>query len=247
MPFLYEREMSQSEKEERRDEILAYGNHKSANEHEGEVLRLLQKDVAAGFALPIPRDKIGDVPGVLVQPAGMVHQWTPNADGTRKLKMRLTHDATFTVNNSKDSVNDRIDLDSYTEMIYGWCLSRVLHFVAALRWRHPGVRIFIAKFDFSDAYRRVHYSGEAALEQVIAVGDLAYIMLRMSFGGSANPPVWCGFSEMVTDLANEIVLSPEWDPKSLHSPQRPKRLAPILNGKGDKVGAGEKVGGRHTC
>jgi hypothetical protein len=47
---------------------------------------------------------------------------------------------------------------------------------------------------------------------------VAYIALRMTFGGSPNPPTWCSFSEMVTDLSNEIMLCDEWDPSALHSP-----------------------------
>ena len=35
-------------------------------------------------------------------------------------------------------------------------------------------------------------------------GDTAFVSLRLTFGGSPNPPTWCMFSELVTDLANEI-------------------------------------------
>jgi hypothetical protein len=42
--------------------------------------------------------------------------------------------------------------------------------------------------------------------------------LRMTFGGSANPPAWCALSEMITDLANEISCIKDWDPTRVHSP-----------------------------
>jgi hypothetical protein len=52
-------------------------------------------------------------------------------------------------------VNKRIDMGAYVEMIYGWCLSRVIHFIVALGLAYPLIRIFIMKYDYSDACRRV--------------------------------------------------------------------------------------------
>ena len=49
-------------------------------------------------------------------------------------------------------------------MIYGWCLSRLIHFVVALRLEFSNERILIAKCDFLDAYRRVAHS--AAEDQI---------------------------------------------------------------------------------
>jgi hypothetical protein len=61
-------------------------------------------------------------------------------------------------------MNERIDLSAYPDMIYGWCLLRVLHFVVALRLANPGVRISISKGDFSNAYRRVTHPVQSALQ-----------------------------------------------------------------------------------
>ena len=46
-------------------------------------------------------------------------------------------------------------------------------------------------------------------------------MLRLSFGGSANPQVGCGFSKLLCNLSNEISVMPNWDPKVLFSPTQP--------------------------
>lgn len=44
-------------------------------------------------------------------------------------------------------------MDAYIEMIYGWCLSRIIHFIVALRLAHPLLRVFTVEYDYSDAYR----------------------------------------------------------------------------------------------
>jgi hypothetical protein len=67
------------------------------------------------------------------------------------MKERLTHDMSFSITGEGLSVNNRVDMSAYTEMVYGWCLSRVIHYIVALRGAHPGKRIYIAKYDFSDA------------------------------------------------------------------------------------------------
>jgi hypothetical protein len=72
------------------------------------------------------------------------------------------------------------------------------------------VKIFISKFDFSsEAYykRIVCHSPEAAASTATRLGDIAYIFLRMVFGGAQNPAGFSCFSEMRTDLAkNDLSL-----------------------------------------
>jgi hypothetical protein len=112
-------------------------------------------------------------------------------------------------------------------MVYGWCLGRIIHFIVALRLSYPSTRIFISKYDYSDAYRRIHHSSTAAVQSIIVLAGIAYIALRLMFGGSPNPPTWFSFSKMVTDLANEILLCSEWDPHSLHSPAQEPTVVPF--------------------
>ena len=50
--------------------------------------------------------------------------------------------------------------------------------------------------------------------------DIAYISLRLTFGGSLFPPLWCSMSKIITDLANDILASADWDPSRTHSPHR---------------------------
>jgi hypothetical protein len=119
-------------------------------------------------------------------------------------------------------------MQAYPEMVYGWCLSRVIHFTVALRLAHPSTRILISKYDFSDAYRRISRSHLAAVQSIIIFAKVAYMALRLTFGGSPNPPTWCAFSEMVADLSNEIPLCTDWDPKVTKSPIQPKAPAPVF-------------------
>ena len=147
-----------------------------------------------------------------------MRQWSLNENCERVDKFRLTQDLSFSINTDTDcSVNGRIDLQRYPEMVYGWCMPRILHVVAALREEHPGTAIFICKFDYSDAYRRVAHSPAATAQTIAVLDSVAYVSLRLTFGGSPNPPTWCAVSEIVTDLANEIALCTPWDPIITHS------------------------------
>jgi hypothetical protein len=165
-----------------------------------------------------------------MQPLGLASQWTINKLGQRVIKYRLTQDLTFSSSKTGPpmSINQRIDMTAYTEMIYGWCLPRIIHFVVALRWRHPHTFILVAKYyDYSDAYRRIAHSASAATQTIAIQDPLAYLSLPLTFGGSPNPPTWCMFSEIVTDLANEISLCQDWDPATLNSPAQPMVTAPV--------------------
>ena len=70
------------------------------------------------------------------------------------------------------------------------------------------------------------HSAKAAIQAIAVHEALAYISLRLTFGGSPNPPTWCMFSEMVTDLANEIIKCNEWNHRTLRSPAQPETPTP---------------------
>jgi hypothetical protein len=73
------------------------------------------------------------------------------------------------------------------------------------------------------------HTGSAAAKSITVFDKVAYIALRLTFGGSPNPPTWCLFSEMVTNLANEIAICNEWDPATLRSPAQPITPVPKLD------------------
>jgi hypothetical protein len=228
MPYRYEVELSEEERVTELTAMLERGNHKSAKDEPAEVSKLLLKDVTHGFSMPVLPSIIPKLMKALVQPFGMAKQTTLTELGERQVKYRLTQDLSFSLTGDRRSVNSRIDMSAYVGMIYGWCLLRLIHFIVALRAKFPQSRILICKYDYSDAYRRIAHAAHAAVQSIAVFAGIAYIALRMTFGGSPNPPTWCMFSEMVTDLSNEIILLPTWDPETLRSPAQPLTPPPDL-------------------
>jgi hypothetical protein len=229
MSYVFTRELDPATKWEEMQTLILRGNHKSAQENPAQVGILLGKDVNHGFVIPIPVNTIHLIPGAAVQPLGLVQQWTTQEDGTRTPKYRITQDLSFSSNRSGPtrSINSRIDMGAYSEMIYGWCFPRILHYIVSMRIHHPSDRILISKYDYSDAYRRIAHSSSAAA-QTIAVNDgKAFLSLRLTFGGSPNPPTWCMFSEIVTDLANELSGCIDWDHRTTRSPAQATTPKPI--------------------
>jgi hypothetical protein len=210
--------------------MMERGNHKSAESRAEHVEKALSKDVLHGFSMPFLRETVPRIPGAMVQPFGMAEQLTLTESGDRVPKYRLTQDLSFSLTEANVSVNSRIDMEAYPEMIYGWCLLRILHFIAALRAAYPTERIFITKYDYSDAYRRIAHAASAAIQSVALFAGMAFLALRLTFGGSPNPPTWCLFSEMVTDLANELLLCQDWEPSELSNPDQNTAPAPKIRG-----------------
>ena len=111
---------------------MARGNHKSATGDQEYLEKLLSKDVYHGFSFQVEADKVKNLEGSMVQPAGLAEQHGIKSDGTRFLKKRLTHNLTFSITGDDMSVNNRVDLTQYPEMVYGWCLVRVVHFLSLI-------------------------------------------------------------------------------------------------------------------
>ena len=217
MQYHYVRELTEPQRKIEVEAQVSRGNHKSANNRLDQVTRLLQKDVSHGFCIPFSPRCVPQVKGGMVQPIGIALQFGLEANGSRVQKERLTHDLSYSITAEDASVNSRLDLGQYPEMTYGWCLPRLLHFIVGLRVEHPNTPIYISKFDYSDAYRRISHHGDAAAQTILVASGVAYLMLRLAFGGSGNPPCFCAFSETLTDLANEISCS-NFRPQDFHLP-----------------------------
>jgi hypothetical protein len=71
------------------------------------------------------------------------------------------------------------------------------------------------------------HAAKAAAQSILIVGQIAYIALRLSFGGAVNPAAWSCCSEMITGLSNEIPLMKDWDPEKVHSPDQAEVQAPV--------------------
>ena len=227
MDYILTSELTDAEQMAELDANLARGNHQSATSRPKTLMEKLYQDVKYGFAVPILASIIKLIPNSMVQPCGIARRFALKWTGLRVLKDRLTHDLTWAMTKPNASINNRCDITQYPKMIYGWYLLRCLHYIVALRNAYLSTRILISKYNFSDAYRRIAYAATAAAQTIIACGDLVFIALRLSFRGSVNPPSWCCFSEMVTDLSNKLAQMRDWDPDVLHSPVQPSIPIPV--------------------
>jgi hypothetical protein len=228
MDYRFTRPLTEETREQELTAITERGNHKSAVNRMVHVAKALNKDVEHGFSLPILPESVPRIDGAMAQPLGMAEQLALSETGARVPKFRLTQDLSFSLTGDKVSVNSRVDMEAYPEMIYGWCLPRIIHYIVALRSQFPDQRIFISKYDYSDAYRRIAHAASAAIQSIALFAGIAFVALRLTFGGSPNPPTWCMFSETVTDLANELLLCTTWEPNDLHNPDQPETPIPKL-------------------
>jgi hypothetical protein len=160
MTYRFHTELSEAVRAIELTAMINRGNHKSAGDKPAVVNKLLLKDATHGFSLPLPPSTVALIKGALVQPLGLAKEWTLNESRERIPKYRLTQDLSFSMSQDACSVNDHIGMEQYAEIIYGWCLGRILHFIVALRLTHPGQRIFIAKYD----YIRTHPATQSPLQ-----------------------------------------------------------------------------------
>jgi hypothetical protein len=77
------------------EEALVFGNHKGAVKKQDLLVKLVTDNVIQGFALPLPLDKITQIPGVLLTPLNIQAQNTINERGEIIPKNRLPHDQSW--------------------------------------------------------------------------------------------------------------------------------------------------------
>lgn len=148
MGYHFTKELTEDQRLLELEAQLRYGNHKSARAQGEKVSNLLARNVRHGFAIPLPADLVRRIKGATVQPCGIVKQHSLEADGSRKLKERLTHNLSHLLTMEDASANSRIDMSQYPEMVYGWCLVRIIHYIVCLRLENPGVKFLYRKLIF---------------------------------------------------------------------------------------------------
>jgi hypothetical protein len=97
----------------------------------------------------------------------VVKQFLLREDGSRTLKHRLTQDLSSPQTFPNASVNNQINLNAFIKMIYGWCLTHIIHFIIALQLAFPLLPILIIKYDYSDVYHPVVHSPSAVAQSII--------------------------------------------------------------------------------
>ncbi len=189
---------------------LQRGNHKSAIRNKKAISDIIEEETKRGFALPLPIDIINEITNGSIAPLGLQTQETINELGNVVEKLRMTHDQTFP-GPSGQSVNKRVIHGKLPPNVYGFTIKRILNYIATLRLHHPNSKIFLSKFDFDAAYRRCHLSAATAYESMTIQDDFLILSLRLTFGGTPCPNLWNCLSEPITDIANKLILTPEWD------------------------------------
>ena len=48
--------------------------------------------------------------------------------------------------------------------MFGYCLLRIIHYIAALRYQYPRQPILIQKVDWKSAYKRIHLHHDTAIQ-----------------------------------------------------------------------------------
>ena len=217
----YPLQNEQDEKTRKKDleAMVTRGNHKSAltPDHRIVLEKIQKKEVAQGFTFPITVECLMKLEGAAVIPMGVHDQWTVNEEGERFMKPRACNDASFPTP-SGYSVNLDHDSDLLSPCIYGQCLRRCLHSIHKMRLKHPLEAIYLTKYDFDAAYRRVHVYPAHAVKTIIVTNDMAYLLSRLPFGVQCGPSEYSFISEGIFDLANDLLGDPTWDPNSLYSP-----------------------------
>jgi hypothetical protein len=123
MSHHFTEELSDEQRRAELDAMILRGNHKSVQQESEAVRKLLEKDVLHGFSLPVSPDFVPNIVNAMVQPAGVVKQFSLMEDGSRVLKSRLAQDLTFPLTFPKASVNGRINMGACAEMTWRTLLS----------------------------------------------------------------------------------------------------------------------------
>jgi hypothetical protein len=209
------------------NELLARGNHKSATTYSDFLTGSLSKEIKQGWMIPLPVAYVQKLKNVEIAPVGVAKQYQPHEDGTRSEKFRMIHDQSFEASIGQ-SVNKRVNKDALESLYYGQCLSRMIHKIVAYRAKYPNTRILAAKTDFKAAYRRITLQGKTAARCTIIKDDFALPGLRLTFGGTPCAYEFCIVSETCTDLANDILHAPDWNPREVFSPHASRIPEPII-------------------
>jgi hypothetical protein len=171
------------------DEALNFGNHKGATSQPKLLLKLVSGGVKHGYSLPLPLNKIKQIPCVCMAPLNIQPQWTINKRDKFVEKDRLTHDQNFKWTKSGTSINLHMDMDLLQQCKFGKCLMRLIDWAVAERRKYPNWRILVKKDDIKLAYRRIHLQGDTAVKIVTQIPNLslALMMICLLFGGAPGP------------------------------------------------------------
>ena len=214
--------------EDLRIETIEKGHHKSAEitEHKRILIDAYEQEVTRGWQIPVTVESLSKLKGAMMIPLGVAKQLAVNDKGEYVDKYRVTHDCSYEYSFGA-SLNSSVDFEALPDCKYGKALIRFLHQIHIARFLHPIKKIYMVKTDLDAAYRRVHVHPRIAIKQISIIDKIANIGSRLPFGSSPAPSLYCIVSDIVFDLANDLLEDPSWDFMSLHSPNKPKFPPPV--------------------
>ncbi len=115
-----------------------------------------------------------------------------------------------------------------------FCIRRIVNWAVAAQSSYPNFRILATKIDYKSAYRHGHLNAETALPTCTQLPDkgMAIVTFWNTFGRAPCPYEWGIKSETICNLANELIVSKEWNPLTLHATVQPlippKKLSPTI-------------------
>jgi hypothetical protein len=192
--------------------------YKSAQQFLAVLRALNSTNVEHGYSFCLPEAALSEIAGAAVAPHGIVHQGTINELG-QYLSKGQAHARPVLLRPTGRAIHKRSVHHGRTHaMRLQPPLLRIIHLILHLRRTSPKTRIFIQKVDFKSAYQRMHLSTDMAAKCITVVGGLAFVSLRLPFGGRACTSLWSDVSETIMDLSNALALDTTWDPDTLHCP-----------------------------
>ena len=211
------------------EQSIKRGNHKSFDKpHLAKSLdENIDKELRRGYLIPLPIKYLKKLKKSRVIPMGMTEQFTINEEGKRVPKPRSCHDASFPMESGYSVIDDH-DLALLSPCQYGQCLRRIIHAILKIRYEFEDEIIYIIKYDFEAAYRRLHVFPQHAVLTTIVMKLLAFLLTRLPFGATCGPSRYSEISEALFDTANAIIEDETWDPDELRSPHDDK-LQPAEN------------------
>ena len=202
---------------------IARRNHRSVTKRPEILEEKLERDLKFRFSIPWWVLSLRDILGTMVQACGLALQHILEG-----IKYRDTHNLSFFTTGKEASDNSNCDMETYQEMVYGLCLSRIIHFIVNFRRRFPNKKILISKYDFLDAYTRMAHKASLTIQTILVQGKRVYIYLQLTIRAWENPVICCWFREMVCDLSNKMTLMiGNWDPDIVFSPIQPEVSEPV--------------------
>ena len=126
--------INEQERLDRLNFNIKRGNHPTHSpEAELKLNEFVFEELGKGFLLPIPKEKVKEIPNAEVCPMHIVRQTTIDEDGKEKIKYRPCHDLSYSPRHLPDnSINKRYIEEELHNIQYAFTLWRILHFLVAL-------------------------------------------------------------------------------------------------------------------